>query len=89
MSSSSLSEARFANQNPIPPKNDKIATVVYSQISNGSDDRPTNACEIADETALVKRKREVTIERIFLGALVNAYSRPVIEAKISLKAIRT
>jgi hypothetical protein len=39
--------------------------------------------------ALMKRKTAMTSERIFFGALVKAYSRPVIEAKISLKAMRT
>ena len=35
----------------------------------------------------MKRKTDMTSERIFFGALVNAYSRPVIDAKISLIAI--
>jgi len=36
----------------------------------------------------VKRKIDITRDRMFLGAFVNAYSRPVIEARISLIAIR-
>jgi hypothetical protein len=35
----------------------------------------------------VNRKTDITRERMFLGAFVKAYSRPVIEAKISLIAI--
>lgn len=31
----------------------------------------------------------MTSERMFFGALVNAYSSPVMEAKISLNAIKT
>jgi hypothetical protein len=37
----------------------------------------------------MKRNTDMTRERIFFGALVNAYSSPVIEAKISLSAIKT
>jgi len=43
---------------------------------------------MAEEIAVMKRKTAITRDRIFLGALVKAYSRPVIEAKISLIASR-
>jgi hypothetical protein len=36
----------------------------------------------------VKRNMAITNERMLIGALVNAYSRPVIDAKISLNAIK-
>lgn len=49
---------------------------------------PTKPSPIAEDTADMKRKIDTTRDRIFLGAFVNAYSRPVIEAKISLKAMR-
>ena len=65
-----------------------MAIRVYRYGSNGSAERPTNACAIAEEMAFMKRKIAVTIERMFLGALVKAYSRPVIEAKISEKAMK-
>ena len=44
---------------------------------------------MADENADMKRKTDMTSDRMFFGALVNAYSSPVIEAKISLIAIST
>lgn len=37
----------------------------------------------AEAMAFVNKKTDMTSERIFLGALVNAYSRPVIAAQIS------
>jgi len=43
---------------------------------------------MAAERADVKRNIAMTSERIFFGALVNAYSRPVMEARISLMAMR-
>ena len=36
----------------------------------------------------MNKKQAITSDRMFLGAFVNAYSRPVIEANISLIAIR-
>lgn len=48
----------------------------------------TNASPRALATALMNRNTAITSERMFLGALVKAYSRPVIEAKISLMAMR-
>lgn len=41
------------------------------------------ASPIALEIADMKRKTDITSERIFLGALVKAYSSPVMEARIS------
>jgi hypothetical protein len=43
---------------------------------------------MAEATAEVKRNNPITSDFIFLGALVNAYSRPVIDAKISERAMR-
>jgi hypothetical protein len=43
---------------------------------------------MAEENAVMKRNTDMTSERMFFGAFVNAYSSPVIEAKISLMAIR-
>ena len=43
---------------------------------------------MAAERADIKRKIAMTSERMFFGALVNAYSRPVMEARISLMAMR-
>ena len=52
-------------------------------------DVQTKASPIAEEIADMKRKIDMTRERMFLGAFVKAYSSPVIEAKISLNAMRT
>jgi len=43
---------------------------------------------MAEEMAEVNRNIAMTSDFIFLGALVNAYSRPVMDAKISERAIR-
>jgi hypothetical protein len=40
------------------------------------------------ENADVNRNTDMTSERMFLGAFVNAYSNPVIAVRISLKATR-
>lgn len=50
---------------------------------------PTKASPSAEARADMNRNIAITRDRIFLGALVNAYSRPVMEAKISLNAIKT
>ena len=39
--------------------------------------------------AVVNRNTAMTSDLMFLGALVNAYSRPVMDARISENAIRT
>ncbi len=44
---------------------------------------------MAEDTAEVKRKSAMTSDFMFLGAFVNAYSKPVIDARISEKAMRT
>lgn len=49
----------------------------------------TKASPMADEIADVNRNIAITQDLMFTGALVKAYSRPVMEAKISLNAIRT
>jgi hypothetical protein len=49
----------------------------------------TKAGPIAPPSADMNRKTDMTSDRIFFGAFVNAYSNPVIEAKISLRAIKT
>ncbi len=49
----------------------------------------TKASPSADDIADMKKKADITSDRMFLGAFANAYSRPVIDAKISLMAIRT
>lgn len=43
---------------------------------------------MADATALVNKKIPITRDFMFLGALVKAYSRPVMDAKISESAIK-
>lgn len=50
---------------------------------------PTKASPKADARAEVKRKILVTKDFMFFGPFVYAYSNPVIEAKISLKATKT
>ena len=50
-------------------------------------DVQTKASPIAEEIADMKRKTAITRDRMFLGALVKAYSRPVIKARISLIAM--
>lgn len=37
----------------------------------------------------MKKNTAITSDRMFFGALVNAYSSPVMEAKISLNATKT
>ena len=49
----------------------------------------TKPSPMADEMALVNRNTAITHDLMFTGAFVKAYSRPVMEAKISLNAIRT
>lgn len=49
----------------------------------------TKASPRAEEMALMKRKTDMTRERMFFGAFMKAYSRPVIDARISENAIRT
>ena len=39
--------------------------------------------------AVVNRYTAMTSDLMFLGALVNAYSRPVMDARISENAMRT
>lgn len=43
---------------------------------------------MAEETAVMNKKMDMTRERMFLGAFVKAYSRPVMDAKTSLIAMR-
>jgi hypothetical protein len=43
---------------------------------------------MAAEMAEVNRNTDMTSDLMFLGAFVNAYSRPVMDAKISESAIR-
>ena len=52
-------------------------------------DSQTNASPIAAAIALVNKNTLITSERMFFGAFVKAYSKPVMDANISLKAIRT
>ena len=44
---------------------------------------------MAEEMAVVNRNIAMTSDLMFLGALVNAYSRPVMDAKISEIAMST
>ena len=48
----------------------------------------TKASPTAEDSADMNKKMDMTRERMFLGAFVKAYSRPVIDAKISLRATR-
>jgi hypothetical protein len=43
---------------------------------------------MAEEMELVNRNSAMTSDFMFLGALVNAYSRPVMDARISENAMR-
>jgi len=47
------------------------------------------ASPMAEEMAEVNRNTAMTSDFMFLGAFVNAYSRPVIDARISEMAMRT
>jgi len=58
-------------------------------VNRGSADRGLNASPMALASAVWKSEKAMTRERMFLGALVKAYSREVMEAKISEKASRT
>ena len=48
----------------------------------------TKASPTAEDSAIINKKMDMMRERMFLGAFVKAYSRPVIDAKISLIATR-
>jgi hypothetical protein len=52
-------------------------------------DAQTKASARAEERAFMKRKTDMTSERMFFGAFVNAYSRPVMDARISENAMST
>jgi hypothetical protein len=66
-----------------------LSEVPHTKGRGNEIDAQTKASPIAAATALVNKNIDMTKLRIFLGALVNAYSRPVIDAKISDKAIST
>ena len=42
----------------------------------------------AAASAVINRNTDMTSDRMFFGALVKAYSRPVMDAKISENAIK-
>jgi hypothetical protein len=48
----------------------------------------TKASPKAEDSPDMNKKMDMTRERMFLGAFVKAYSRPVMDAKISLIATR-
>jgi len=48
----------------------------------------TKASPRAEDNADINKKMDMTRERMFLGAFVKAYSRPVMIAKTSLIAMR-
>ena len=58
-------------------------------MNSGSFANGTKPWPIAAEKAFENQYKPVTKDRMFLGALVKAYSSDVIEAKISEKAIST
>jgi hypothetical protein len=62
---------------------------VYIQTNLGSTLTLDIAVPKAAPKAVVRRNMDMTNDFMLGGALVYAYSRPVIEAKISEKAIRT
>jgi len=62
---------------------------IDEQIKCGSLARGFIASHMALEMAFMKKKTAMTSDRILLGAFVNAYSRPVINANISENAMRT
>jgi len=43
---------------------------------------------MAEDSAVMNKKMDMTRERMFLGAFVKAYSSPVMDAKTSLIAMR-
>ena len=43
---------------------------------------------MAEDSAVVNKKMDMTRERMFLGAFVKAYSSPVMDARTSLMAMR-
>ena len=65
-----------------------MAMLMYSHTSNGSPANGTKAWAMADEKACVNQNMPVTKDRMFFGALENAYSSPVMLAKISENAMR-
>ena len=87
--SSALSSSRKVNQKATMPTKEMQAIEVYSQVNSGSLESGTKAWPMALEKALVNQYRPVTKERMFLGALVNAYSSDVMFAKISDNAMIT
>lgn len=75
------------NQNKIPAMNAETAKPVKVHTILGSTLTGDNAIPNAAPNALVTRKSDITNDFILTGALVYAYSRPVIDARISLMAI--
>jgi hypothetical protein len=67
----------------------EAAIPVYIQTNLGSTDTLERAIPSAAPMAVVRRYMDITKDFMDGGALVYAYSRPVIEAKISEKAMRT
>jgi len=59
------------------------------QMSIGSATKGLRARPRAVETALVNKKSDMTSDFMLVGALVYAYSRPVMDARISETEINT
>lgn len=66
-----------------------VSVFLYSGLGSSTLNVQTKASPRADEMADMNKKRAITSDFMFWGALVKAYSRPVIEAKISLNAMKT
>jgi hypothetical protein len=77
------------NQKTQPAMNAEILIPVYIQTNLGSTLTLERAVPSAAPNAVVSRNMDMTNDFMEGGALVYAYSRPVMEAKISEKAMRT
>ena len=71
-----------------PVMNAETAIPVYIHTNLGSKLTEERAMPKAEPPALVRRNMDMTKDFMLGGALVYAYSRPVMEAKISEKAMR-
>ena len=65
------------------------AIEAYIITSFGFSDVGESAIPRAEPNAVCNKKRAITRDFMLGGALVKAYSKPVIEAKISERPIRT
>jgi hypothetical protein len=77
------------HQSRIPRQRYSITAILTNQpLPQQMSHSRIRASAIAEEIEAINTNTAITIDFMFLGALVNAYSRPVMIAKISEMAMR-